>query len=91
MNDPLNIYGVAVAEGITDLKDIRDAGVFNMSSRIRTPKEEEFVVLKNTNGYFAALHILDIKDKSRNDTEDELTFSYWILEDKTSDFSVYKS
>lgn len=88
-NDQPNIYGVAVAEGITNLKDIRDAGIFNMSSSYRTPKEGEYVVLKNTNEYFAALHILDIKDKNRSDTEDELTFRYWILEDKTSDFSTF--
>lgn len=90
-NDPLNVHGVAVAEGITDLKDIRDADIFNMSSHSRTPKEGEYVVLKNTNGYFAVLHVLDIKDKSRTDSEDELTFEYWILEDKTSNFSVFEN
>jgi hypothetical protein len=45
-------------------------------------------VVKNVNGYFAALHILEVKDRDRSDNEDELVFEYWILDDKTSDFSA---
>lgn len=90
-NDPPSISGVAVASGISILSDIRDASVYNMSSRHRTPKKGEFVVLKNTSEFFAVLHILDVKDESRHDTEDELTFEYWILKDKTSDFSAFET
>lgn len=88
LNDPPSIAGVAVALDANVLSDICDASVYNMSSRFRTPKEGEFVVLKNVSGYFAALHILEVKDRDRSDTEDELVFEYWILEDKTFDFSV---
>lgn len=87
-NDPPSIAGVAVAQDAKVLSDICDASVYNMSSRSRTPKEGEFVVLKNAGGYFAALHILEIKDRDRSDSEDELVFEYWILENKTCDFSV---
>ncbi len=86
--DPPSIAGVAVALDAKVLSDICDASVYNMSSRCRTPKEGEFVVLKNMSGYFAALHILEVKDRDRSDTEDELVFEYWILDDKTCDFSV---
>ena len=85
--DPPSIAGVAVALDAKALSDICNAGVYNMSSRCRTPKEGEFVVLKNVNGYFAVLRILDVKDRDRSDPEDELLFDYWILDDKSSDFS----
>jgi hypothetical protein len=44
-------------------------------------------MLQNTNGFYAALQILDIKDDSRTDDRDELSFRYWILTDGTKDFS----
>ncbi len=88
-NDPPSISGVAIALDSCALADICDASIYNMSSRCRTPKEGEFVVLKNNNGRFAALHILDVKDRSRSDKEDELVFDYWILDDGSRDFSAF--
>ena len=87
-NDPPSIAGVAVALDARNVSDLRDASVYNMSSRTRTPREGQFVVLRNVNGYFAAIQIQDIKDRDRSDTEDELVFQYWILDDKTADFSA---
>jgi pyrimidine deaminase RibD-like protein len=86
-NDPPSIAGLAIAIDALALEDIRDASIYNMSSRNRTPKEGEFVVLKNANGNFAALKVLEVRDRSRADTEDELLFEYWILEGGLSDFS----
>ena len=89
-NDPASIIGVALAHGISDKAQISDASNFDMSSRTRTPQENEFVVLKNVNGYFAVLRILDVKDRTRADNIDELSFEYWIQKNKTSDFSNLK-
>jgi hypothetical protein len=85
--DPQSIEGVAVAEDARKLPDIRNASIYNMTSRARTAHEGQFVVLKNVNGYYAAVHVLDVKDRDGADTEDELVFQYWILEDRTTDFS----
>jgi hypothetical protein len=85
--DPPSIVGVSIAFDAHALADIRDASIYNMSSRSRTPKEGEFVVLKNANGNFAALKVLEVRDRDRADSEDELVFEYWILEGGLTDFS----
>lgn len=85
--DPHTIEGIAIALDIDLVSDIRDASVYDMSSRVRTISEGQFAILKNTNGYYAAIQIIDVKDKSRSDSQDELDFKYWILTDKSCDFS----
>lgn len=44
------------------------------------------VVLKNKYSNYAALKISDIKDSTRSDMTDELTFSYVINPDGGDDF-----
>jgi hypothetical protein len=48
--------------------------------------------MKNINDHFAVLHIVDVKDRSygRPDNHNELTFDYWILTDKSCNFSTKK-
>jgi pyrimidine deaminase RibD-like protein len=87
-SDASNLVGVAIAADARSLSEIRDASVYDMSSRFRTPNEGDFVVLKNSSGFFAALRICDVRDRNRSDGEDELTFDYWILENKAADFST---
>ncbi len=86
-NDPPSIEGVAIALDVKALSDISDASIYDMSSRARTVQESQFVILKNVNGYFAAIHVMDIKDRTRSDSQDELIFRYWVLTDKSHDFS----
>jgi len=86
-NDPPSIRGVAVAPIGTSVSKICDAGTLDYTSRTRTPRETQIVVLENTNGFFAALRIVDIKDNTRSDDRDELSFAYWILRDGGKDFS----
>jgi hypothetical protein len=86
-NDPPSIRGVALASMGTDVVDITDAAALDYTSRTRTAREGQIVVLENTHGFFAALHIIDIKDITRHDDRDELTFEYWILRDGSKDFS----
>ena len=85
--DRTNLKGVAIAVNAQGLADITDASIFNMSSRVRTIAEGELAVVENLKGYYAALMIMDVKDKSRSDPQDELVFEYWILTDKGRDFS----
>jgi pyrimidine deaminase RibD-like protein len=83
-----NLAGLAVALDARDFVDIHDASIYDMSSWARTPSTGQLIVLKNTDGYFAALKILEIRDRSRSDPQDQLTLEYRILDDKSSDFSV---
>lgn len=85
--DRPSVEGVAIARNARGLSDIKDASVYDMTSRVRTVQEGQFIVLRNINGYFAAIHVVDVKDSSRSDSEDALTFKYWILTDKSRDFS----
>jgi len=87
-NDPASIEGVGLVFGINNYSEIGDGYSVDMSSRYRTPQEGEFVILKNINGYYAGLKIIDVKDRTREDEVDELTFEYIILPENRSDFSM---
>ena len=86
-NDPPSIRGVAVAPIGTSVSQVTDAGELDYSSRTRTPREGQVLLIENINGFFAAVEIVDIKDNTRSDDKDELTFEYWILRDGGKDFS----
>jgi hypothetical protein len=87
-NDPASIVGVALALGVSQASQITDASTYDMSSRTRRAQEGEFVILKNTGGYFAALKIIQVEDRTRPpDSADMLTFEYYIQTNGTSDFS----
>jgi len=75
-NDPPSIRGVAVAPIGARIVDITDASALDYTSRTRTPQKGQIVVLENIHGFFAALHITDIKDNTRHDDRDELSFEY---------------
>ena len=59
-----------------------DIDSYDMSSRTRIIQKGEHAILKNINNQYAVLKILDIKDRLRSDTVDELTFDFWILTDR---------
>jgi len=86
-NDPPSISGVAVPDGLVDPSGLADVGKFDFSSRSRRPRIGEFVVIKNSNGFFAVLQIIKILSKEHGNTRDELTFTYVIRDDKGVDFS----
>jgi hypothetical protein len=52
-----------------------------MSSRVRTIQKGEHAILKNRHDKYAVLKVLNIKDRTRSDSVDELTFKFWILSD----------
>lgn len=86
-NDPPSINGVAVAKGVSKISDLKDASQYDMSSRVRTIQELEIAILKNNYNNYAAIRVIDIKDNTRNDDKDSLSFEYVINPNGKSDFS----
>lgn len=72
----------------TAISDV-DVGTLDFTSSSRTPREGQVVILENTHGFFAALRIIDIKDDTRTDPKDELTFEYWILRNGGRNFAKF--
>ena len=89
-NDPDSINGVAVVKRCTSIGQVVNAASLDYTSRVRTPRRGEIVVLRNTNGFYAAVHVLDIKDDSRNDERDELRFRYAIQSNGSDNFTEFK-
>ncbi len=86
-NDPPSIEAIALAADAAEISDIRDAARFDYTSRTRTPRERQVVLLRNSNSLYAALKIIDVKAVGHGDAVDEVTFDYVILNDGTRDFS----
>jgi hypothetical protein len=85
--DGRSIDSIALAKGVSEIIEIKDASIFDYSSRCRSPNEGQVVIFKNTNGIYSAVKIIDIKDDSRHDDKDEITFEYIIQPDGSSNFS----
>ena len=85
-NDPPSINGVALARGCTSIAQVLQAESLDYTSRSRTPQCGEIVVLRNVNGFYAAVHVLEIKDDTRSDDKDELRFRYAIQADGSDGF-----
>jgi hypothetical protein len=77
---------VALAPKGLKVSEIREASLLHFASRVITPQLNDVVVLENQETRYAALHILQIQDRSRNDNSDKLVFRYWILEDGSESF-----
>lgn len=77
-NDAPSLDTVAIAKGINSFEEIEDARIYDGSSRVRTVHVNQVAVLKNRNGFFAAIKILSIKDDTRGHISDEITFEYCI-------------
>jgi hypothetical protein len=82
------ISGVAIAKCATDLEDVPDAASLNYSSDYRTPQIGQIVVWRSVNGLYAATKVIGIKDDSRADECDEVTFDYVILANGGTDFGA---
>ncbi len=87
-SDPASIDSIALDKQASEINQIRDASSLDFSSRSRTPHEGQVLVLKNKNGIYAALKIHDIKYEDRGDDSDEITFSFHIQTDRSTDFSA---
>lgn len=89
-NDPVNINGVAIAQGAASIADVEDASALNYTSRSRCPRVGQIAVLRNSQGFYAALKILDIQNSSRSDEPDSITIEYVILNNGGFDFTREK-
>ena len=78
LNDPNSIRTVAIVKDCGEIEDIVDARKYDGSSRIHRPNIGQVAVLQNENGYWAAIKVLGIKDDTRSDDHDEVTFDYVI-------------
>ena len=87
-NDSSSINTVAIAKGLNSIREINDARVYDVSSRVRCPNVNEIVVWQNSNGFYAAIKILSIKDDTRGDDNDEVVFKYKIQTNGSPDFST---
>jgi len=87
LNLPTSIRTVAIVKDKSDIKSIKDARVYDGTSRVRRPNINQVAVLQNTNGFFAAIKVLAIKDDTRGETNDEITFEYLIQTNGSPDFT----
>ena len=88
-NDPPSINGVARALSCTSIAMVSNAAEYDYTSRSRTIPRGEIAVLRNVHGFYAAAHVLDVKDDKRNDNQDELRFRYAIQSDGSDSFSEF--
>lgn len=86
-NDPSSIKTVAVVKDGVDISEIADARIYDGSSRTRRPNIGQVAVIQNMNGFWAAVKIQRIRDDTRNDAWDEVSFDYVIQTNGTPCFS----
>lgn len=85
--DPPSIRSVAIADGVTEINDVKDATQYDPSSRIRTPHVGEILVWQNTAGYFLATKLVSVIVRSPGATHDEITVEYKIAQTKSASFA----
>ncbi len=85
-NDSESVDNIALVKDCLEIKQIVDARIYDNSSRVRTPKIGQIVILQNINGFYSALKILVIKDDTRGDQNDEVSFEYVIQTNGTPFF-----
>ncbi|MEN9913230.1 MAG: hypothetical protein RLY66_638 [Candidatus Parcubacteria bacterium] len=86
-NDAGSIEALAVAEGVSKFKEVREFQFYDSTSRVRkVTKDKDVLILKNSKGFFAAIKITDIQSRSREGDRNELAFQYVIQPNGTSIF-----
>ena len=88
-NDLDSINGVALDRRATSIHEVTEGALLNYTSRTRTPRLGQIVVLRNRHRFYAAIHILDIKDDKRGDDSDQLRFRYAIQTDGSDNFERF--
>lgn len=86
--DPPSIDAIARADNAIEIKNVKDAAAHGFSLRALQLQAGEVAVLRNVNGYYAAVKIRSITDRFRgNATKDTVSFDYQILSDGSHSFS----
>lgn len=78
-NDPSNIRFIARWKEDASIDELPIIEELDFTSRTRTADIGDAIVWINNNGYIAVTRIVSIKDDSRGDPYDELTFEYYIF------------
>lgn len=86
-NDPPSITKVAIAKDVADIKDIKDARIYDGSSRSRSVHLNQIAILQNKNGFYAAVKVLKIEIDSDGKGDDKLIFEYRIQTNGSPDFT----
>ena len=68
---------------------VSNAESLDYTSRTRCIRRGEIAVLRNVHGFYAAIHVIDIKDDSRSDNRDELRFRYAIQSNGSDSFNEF--
>lgn len=89
-NDPPSINGVALDRRYKSIAQVSNAKALDYTSRSRKPQLGEIVILRNENGFYAALQVLEIKDDTRGAEKDELRFRYVIQSNGSDNFTEFK-
>jgi hypothetical protein len=87
-SDAPSIDSLALVRGAHSLSHVSGVSNLDFSSRVRSPRIGDVVVWRNVNGLYAATRVLSIKDDSRGDERDELSFEYRILPSGNDDFGL---
>ena len=88
-DDPASINGVALDLGATSIHEVAEGALLNYTSRTRSPRLGQIVVLRNKHGFYAAIQILGIKDNTLGDDSDQLRFRYAIQIDGSDNFARF--
>ena len=88
-NDPDSINGIALARRATSIHEVTEGALLDYTSRARSPRLGQIVVLRNKHGFYAAIQILGIKDDTRGDASDQLRFRYAIQTDGSDNFGRF--
>lgn len=78
-NDKPTIKNVRIAKDVKDINFV-NPNKYDSSSRSRTVGIGQFAIFENMQGNFLIIKIINIKDDTRGDSEDELTFEYKIID-----------
>ena len=89
-NDPSSINGVALAKESASIAQVANAKTLDYTSRTRCPRLGEIVVIRNINGFYAAIQVLEIKDDSRGEGKDELRIRYAIQSNGSDSFTEFE-
>lgn len=82
--------GIEPFSGKASASQVLNAEQLDYTSRVRTVSLGGIVVLRNTDGFYAAIHVLAIMDDGRGDERDELRFRYAIQSDGSDNFAKFE-
>ncbi len=86
-NDGPSVDSIALAKGVKAISEVSDGSQYDFSSRARGVGEGQVIILQNTNGFYAAIRVIDVEAEDRGDASDQLTFEYVIQTNGSADFS----